>query len=105
MGDVTQDQRALLDWFIIDYWKVLPTDEKFHDLEEFTKEWMFLMFRKFPDLAEVRHKLMEKLYNAQPVPKFDENMTNDLKEWGIYDAVISDLQGLEKKGEVNLAWK
>lgn len=105
MEDVTQDQESLLNWFIIDYFKVLPTEKKFHDLEDFTKEWMFLMFSKFPDLTDVRHRLMEKLYSAQPVPKFDENMTAELKEWGIYDGVIEDLQNLDKKGEVNLAWK
>lgn len=78
----------LLDSFIIDYFRVLPTDEKFQNLTVDAKELIVMMVSEQPTSDELRDAMRERAYRESKKPS--EKIKADALKHGI------DMDAVEK---------
>lgn len=71
--------RVYLDWFIMSYFKVLPTDPLFKKLTNEQKLFLYKCWERFPDTDKIKQALDEK--KAKQAPKLPKKAEEMLKKW------------------------
>lgn len=89
------EEVSLADRFVMNYYKVLPTDPKFQDLREGASDLLFYIFLNTPntpmELAHVKEQLADKLSL-----KADDDAKKAADKIGIdLESAIADIKGVE----------
>lgn len=90
--DETAKEIDFLDRFVITYFKVLPTDKRFKDLTEDTKELLFFIFVNTPTGSEHLALLKEDILRRSL--QIDDSVIEIAEKMGIdLDAAVAAIKG------------
>lgn len=78
--DITKNPALAADWFIMFYFRVLPTDERYRAMSVIQKEYLFKMYMDSPTVENFK-EAVDNVTKKRQYPDLDDSGKNLIKDW------------------------
>lgn len=78
--DVVKNPALAADWFIMFYFRVLPTDDRYRAMSVIQKEYLFRMYMDSPTVENFK-EAVDSVTKKRQYPDLDDSGKNLIKDW------------------------